>query len=207
MWGNPGEERGKGAESVPSIDLSRVVWEASLSYERDVGPEMPFKTIHVLEDAVTKLIEFYNREYEAAEQKEPGSTAKWILPDCAAKGTSNVRKIEAGDVVQIRKYWAEAAERGYFTGCAFVYDGQKAALHMDISEPELIDQLRAREQKVNVPTTVGDYANISKRSQKNIKFVTLQISRYGRLKRMTRTMRRGTSRVAAWDGDVPPESK
>jgi hypothetical protein len=202
--GSGDKNRNDGANSVPTIDLSKIVWEASLHYERGIAPQVPLKSTDLLEDAVTKLIGFYNSEYDTAEQAEPGSTAKWILPECAKKGIKSVRKIEAGDVIQIRKYWAEDADRGYFTCCAFVYDGKRAILHMDSSEPEFIDQLREREQKVNVPETVGDFANLERGRQS---FVTLQISRYGRPKGRMRHRRSGRSRTAVWDDMLPAANK
>ena len=201
------EEQGRNnrAASVPSIDLSKVVWEASLHYERNKGPELPAKSTMLLEDAATELVRLYNGEYDAEENAEAGSTSRWILPECAAKGVMNVRKIEAGDVFQIRKYWEKNADRGYFTQCAFVYDGQRAVLHMDSSTPELADQFRAGEQKVQFPETVGDFANMNRSSENDLKFVNLEISRYGRPANKVRQMRgRGRSRTAAWAEILPP---
>lgn len=192
------------ADSVPKIDFLNVLWEAGLRYERDVGPELTFKSTDLLEDAVSKLIGFYNSEYDASEQAEPGSTSRWILPEWVEKGVRSVRKIEAGDVVQIRKYWDKAADRGYFTCCAFVYDGQRARLHVDSSAPEFADQLRASEQKVTVPETVGDFANLDRVRQSNTRFVTLEISKYGRPADNPRHRRVGMSRSAAWVDVVPP---
>ncbi len=192
------------ADSVPKIDFLNVLWEAGLRYERDIGPELVFKSTNLLEDAVSKLIGFYNSEYDAAEKAEPGSTSRWILPEWVEKGVRSVRKIEAGDVVQVRKYWDTAAEKGYFTCCAFVYDGERAVLHRDSSAPEFIDQLRETEQKVDVPETVGDFANLDRVRQSNTRFVTLEISKYGRPKGRMRHIRRGTSMAAAWVDVVPP---
>ena len=152
------------------IDISKVRW---IGLNHNKAPELNFRETAPLEDAVTQLIEDYNRKFDQAGPEK----MDWFIPDSSIMDYSKIERIGAEYFIETRRKW-KGLKKGYHTCCIFLYDGKSVTLKR--YKGDFLDELRSEDDKIETPETVGDFARIERNLQNKDKYITLQIARYGR---------------------------
>ena len=181
----------------PQVEISEIEWQVHLGWKKT--PKSNFRSTTPLEDAVKDLIDLYNQSYDADPNR-----LDWIVPSSNVVNNSSIRKIEAGDIVQIRRIKKREGDM-FFSGYAFFYDGQAVKMIKLNGDTPVYERAKEIEKIIGVPKTVGDFALLERDQQDDFKYVTLQIMKYGKRKN-SRNSSDKTSRIMP-SGKTPNKTK
>ena len=154
-------------DNIRELDIS---WEVKIPWKGVSGQH--FSSGNSLEESVEELIKRFNEEVDG-------------------NSSLGIRKIEEGDVVQLRRV-RPTESGGYLRGCGFLYDGSVRFVKIKIASPtDLLKKYIYDYNKMKIPKTVGDFAKISRKGQEDEpgEGISLQIARYGKCTKRSKTAR------------------